>query len=121
MFRKIQLNIQDKFALNDEGLPTTYVCFEILRRLYYSRNEYTTIGCLRSQFATRKDDVNLICEQLVEADYLELDANNDNAIRYKFRNCRNDERQCRFEKYLLDVETDMICVKDILPYSPSFE
>ena len=105
--------------LDEQGLPTTYVCFELLRYIFDQGQQYTSRRLLKSQFATRKKDIELLCDQLLAEDYLERHPANEELLRYNV-NCGDYERQCNFENYLVDVERLSIPVRKLLRFSPSF-
>lgn len=105
-------------ALDRHGLPTTYLCFNILKLMFREHNRYFSIADLQALLAAKKTDVRLICNSLVAEDYIIRDPENTGQYRYNIH-CRQEALQCGFECYLAEVETDSIPIHQYLPYSPS--
>ena len=118
MCNKTKYTNKNCFAIDGNGLPSTQVCFGLLKIFYEKKNKYVSLKFLRSQFATRKSDIDDICTQLVEADYIEENPHNPSEYRYKL-DSENCQLQSNYEKYLLECEGSPGQVKS-LSYSPSF-
>ena len=106
-------------AIDNNGLPTTYLCFNILKAFFKEPRKYFNTNHLRSLYAAKKKDVELICKQLHDKDFITQNPSNLKEYRYNL-NSKNMEKQCNFERFLVEVEVDAVPVHERLPYSPSF-
>lgn len=105
-------------ALDQHGLPTTYLCFNILKLMFRENNRYFSINNLCALLAAKKVDVSLICDSLTNQDYIVKDLETSDQYKYNLH-CRQEEKQCSFERYLAEVETNSIPIHEYLPYAPS--
>jgi len=101
------------------GMPTTYLSYRILNRMFQEHNKGFTLVQLSKYFAARHSDAKSICNGLVKAGFLIKDSAKTEKFRYNLK-CENAERQAHLEKFLLEVELEMLNVHQMLAYSPSF-
>lgn len=118
MHRTIKYQHKIINALDRDGLPSTYLCFNLLKLMFREHNRYFSIDDLQALLAAKKEDVNLICNSLIAEDF--IIRHSEIACKYKYNlNCQQETRQCHFECYLAEVEANSIPLHEYLPYSPS--
>ncbi len=105
--------------IDSRGIPTTYLSYLILDLMFTERNRWFTADHLAKIMAATIQDTKLICDGLLQADFLTEDQQKPGSYKYNL-NCQDAERQARLEKFLLETELECLQVHTILPYSPSF-
>jgi hypothetical protein len=107
-----------QMGVDPEGIPTTYLCFNLLKTMFKEHNSFFSIDTLRALHAAKEKDVELICHSLCEQDLISQNPNLPDEFQYNIHSSR-DDLQCNFEKYLAEVEIELIPVHEFLPYNPS--
>lgn len=107
------------FAVNEEGEPTTYLSFMILKTMFSEPYRWFTPKELGKLLVAKYTDVDSICCQLKQVDLLSKNASQHGHYRYNL-NTTNVDLQTGFEKFLVDVELENLPVHLTLDYSPSF-
>lgn len=106
------------FPVNDQGKPTTYLCYRLLKLLFSNpRRSYTPIE-LANLLASDIKEVDVMCRQLHLADLLTVTPGENKSYSYNLQSTNTDV-QSGFEKYLVDVEREDLPVHLELDYSPS--
>jgi len=111
--------ICDIFAIDEHGRPTTYLSFLILELMFCEPRRSFTTTELAKLLAARFSDVDSICRQLKEVDFLVECAKVPSQYQYNL-NSANSDIQAAFEKFLVEVELEGLPVHLMLDYSPSF-
>lgn len=117
MTRSTDGTIEEFIAIDKHGVPTTYLCFNILKTMLREHNIYFSMQDLCALHAARKKDVELICRSLHDVDFISRNPINSNEIKYNIH-CDQENLQCAFERYLVEVREDSIPVHRHLPYGP---
>jgi hypothetical protein len=105
------------FAVDGQGIPTTYLSFEILKTAFSEPHRWFTTKELTTLFATTYYETNTICRQLELADLLTENPMQHGQYRYNL-NSQNVDVQVGFEKFLIDVELENLPVHLMMDYSP---
>lgn len=111
--------ICDIFAIDEHGKPTTYLSFLILELMFCEPQRWFTTVELARLLAFKFSDVESICRQLKQVDFLVESTKVPNQYQYNL-NCRNVDLQTGFESFLIDVQLESLPIHLILDYSPSF-
>jgi hypothetical protein len=109
----------DIFAIDEQGRPTTYLSYMILKITFCESNRWFTSDELSKILSAKYTDVDMICRQLKLADLLSEDPLERSRYHYNLK-CTNVDVQAGFEKLLADVEIENLPVHLMLGYCPSF-
>lgn len=109
----------DASAVDEHGIPTTYLSFLILELMFCELHRWFTTAELAKLLAAKFSDVDSICRQLKEADFLVESAKVPGQYQYNVKT-KNISVQAGFEKFLVEVELEGLPVHLMLDYSPSF-
>jgi hypothetical protein len=109
----------DTSAVDDTGKPTTYLSFLILELMFCDPHRWFTTIELTKLLAAKFSDVDSICDQLKQADFLVEYEKVPGQYQYNL-NSANSDVQAAFEKFLVEVELESLPVHLMLDYSPSF-
>lgn len=102
-------------AIDGRGIPTTYLSFLVLRRMFENPRQDFTVHCLSELLAFKLSDVSIVCHGLSEGTMI----TEVSSAKYRYNLACTDPRQVAFESYLVDVATNYVRVDSILDYSPS--
>lgn len=117
LLREKQLD--DLPPIDEHGKPTTYLSFLILELMFCEPHRWFTTTELAKLLAARFSDVESICCQLKEVDFLAESTKVSGQYQYNL-NSANSSVQAAFEKFLVEVELEALPVHLMLAYSPSF-
>ena len=115
----IDKQLDDLPPIDEHGKPTTYLSFMILELMFCEPHRWFTTTELAKLLAARSSDVDLICRQLKQADFLVESTNVPSQYQYNL-NSVNINVQAGYEKFLVEVELESLPVHLMLDYSPSF-
>jgi hypothetical protein len=108
----------DVFAIDGQGRPTTYLSYMILKTAFYERKQWFTPKDLAKLLVAKYADTDMVCRQLELADLLTENSQQRGQYRYNMEST-NVDVQAGFEKFLIDVELEVLPVHLMLDYSPS--
>lgn len=104
--------------VDEDGKPTTYLSFMILKLMFSeSRRKFTPTDLAR-RLAAKEDNIDSICYQLKCYDLLTEDPSQPGKYQYNLDSA-NVELQVGIEKFLAYVELKHIPVYRYLDFSPS--
>ena len=111
-------NLSVSKALDDNGRPTSYLAFKILKLLFSppfppTRPELTAHE-VAALLATNCQNVELILQQLEQDKLLTKTTTHPNRYQYNLH-CPDVERQANLEKFLLEAELKNLPVHRMLP------
>ena len=115
----LEKQLDDLPPIDEHGRPTTYLSFLILELMFCEPHRWFTMIELAKLLAARFSDVNSICQQLKQADFLVESTKVPSEYQYNL-NSANSNVQAAFEKFLVEVELEALPVHLMLAYSPSF-
>jgi hypothetical protein len=108
----------DIFPLDEEGRPTTYLSYRVLRTMFSQpRRQYTTRE-LCEVLASKEYEIEVILKQLALVDIVQQNPSCPGYYSYNLSS-RNIEMQSDLETFLLDVELEGLPVHIMLDYSPT--
>jgi hypothetical protein len=108
----------DVFPVDEEGRPTTYLSYRLLKTLFSQpRRQYTTEE-LSEVLASMEYEIEVMLKQLALVDIVQQDPSSPRSYRYNLSS-RNVEMQANLETFLLDVELEGLPVHVMLDYSPT--
>lgn len=111
--------LDDLPPIDEHGKPTTYLSFLILELMFREPHRWFTTTELAKLLAARFSDVESICRQLKQTDFLFESPKVHSQYQYNL-NSTNISVQVAFEKFLVEVELQALPVHLMLAYSPSF-
>ena len=111
--------LADLPPVDEYGKPTTYLSFLILELMFCDPHKWFTTTQLAKLLAAKFSDVDSICRQLQQADFLVESTKVPGQYQYNL-NSINSDVQAAFERFLVEVELESLPVHLILDYSPSF-
>lgn len=106
-------------AVDSSGIPTTYLSYLILRKLFREPHCWFTRSELSDFLVFPRVDVDTVCNGLVAVGLILEEDTKTRGVCYNLLSCANIDLQAGFERFLVDVAYDSIPVESILDYSPS--